>query len=304
MDKKTLIIQTAIRLFAEKGYAFTTVDEIAKACGMTKPSLYKYFPGKEDLLLEAMAMLSEELEGRVHQLYRKAGLSKSDRIIELIVIFLEYIFNHRTYMVLFIEPLMPIYENEDIQNAFMVIERKLFMWFQDSIIDLCGEEVEGYATDLTFVASSVLLDYIRVVGPHLSHEHCYRLATYVEHLIGVLVEGWKIRKPEMPLLFETPSWVMNCRSEEMTPVLRSRQLQKSFRNMELIVKDHESLKEEEKEDYLEAIGKLRTELNDSLTESVVFKALLIYLEQLEDLREECAKLRAFLFEPDGQPLSS
>jgi TetR/AcrR family transcriptional regulator len=43
------IMETAIALFAEKGYAGTSVREIVAAAGMSKPVLYYYFKNKEGL---------------------------------------------------------------------------------------------------------------------------------------------------------------------------------------------------------------------------------------------------------------
>src|SRR4051794_35921120 len=51
----------SIKLFASKGYASTSLDDIATAVGVRKPSLYHYIDGKEDLLYEINAMLTEEL---------------------------------------------------------------------------------------------------------------------------------------------------------------------------------------------------------------------------------------------------
>ncbi|MEF2966434.1 TetR/AcrR family transcriptional regulator [Paenibacillus sp. M1] len=293
MDKRKIIIETAVRLFAEKGYASLTVDDIAKASGMTKPSFYKYFPGKEDLLLEAMTMFIEELEDKVNHLYRRTDISKRDRMIELIVIFLENIFNHRTYTLLFVVPILPVFQNKKIQRATAAIERKLFIWITESIVDLYGEQVEESALDFAFIACSILLSYTMMIDPRLSHDHCYKLAVYVEHMVGVLVEGLQKNGPNVPLLFDPPSWLMEC-PEDISPISKSRQLLRSFRNMELAVQHDSSLTEREKEDYLEAILKMKTETSDAPGKSIVFKALLCYLEQLDLLREECAQIKAII----------
>lgn len=44
------IIKTGERLFIEKGFNYTTVDEIAQACELAKGTLYLYFKSKEELL--------------------------------------------------------------------------------------------------------------------------------------------------------------------------------------------------------------------------------------------------------------
>ncbi len=290
-------MEAALCLFEEKGFALTTIEEIAKASGMTKPSFYKYFPGKEDLLLEVFELFSDELEEEVYRLYRNAELTKNERITALIMIYLEEIFKHRAYVNFFTELTQPFYENERIQNAAMTLERKIFTWLQDSIVDLYKEQIDGFAVDVTFIATSVMMDYTRVVGPNLSHDHCRRIAIYIEYLIQVLVEGLKNNKPNMPLLFDTPSWILNYWPEEVTPILRSRQLQQLFRRMETLVKHDASLSELEMKDYLQAITEIKKESRDSLTLSVITKSLLYYLERLEPLREDCAQLR-LIFEPE------
>ena len=48
------LLDSAAELFNTKGYAATTVREIVKAAGVTKPVLYYYFHNKEGIFLELM----------------------------------------------------------------------------------------------------------------------------------------------------------------------------------------------------------------------------------------------------------
>ena len=47
------IAETAMRLFAERGFEAVTVNEIAEAAGVAKATLFTYFPTKESLVLDA-----------------------------------------------------------------------------------------------------------------------------------------------------------------------------------------------------------------------------------------------------------
>jgi TetR/AcrR family transcriptional regulator len=48
------LLETAFRVFGERGYRATRLEEVAEAAGMTKGAIYYYFDGKEDLLRQAL----------------------------------------------------------------------------------------------------------------------------------------------------------------------------------------------------------------------------------------------------------
>ncbi len=48
------IIQAAFELFYQQGYQATTVDQIIERSGVSKPTVYSYFPSKEDLCVAYM----------------------------------------------------------------------------------------------------------------------------------------------------------------------------------------------------------------------------------------------------------
>lgn len=50
-QQEDAILKAAAQLFAEKGVAATEIGDIAKAVGLARPSLYRYFPDKDHILL-------------------------------------------------------------------------------------------------------------------------------------------------------------------------------------------------------------------------------------------------------------
>ena len=68
--RKSILIDTAIELFGKKPYHEVGMRTIAEAAGVSPASIYRYFPSREDLLVEALSrdledvapMIAERLE--------------------------------------------------------------------------------------------------------------------------------------------------------------------------------------------------------------------------------------------------
>lgn len=60
-DRERQMLDVAERVFAERGYRASSMDEIAERCGVSKPMLYEYFGSKDGLLMAAIARSRAEL---------------------------------------------------------------------------------------------------------------------------------------------------------------------------------------------------------------------------------------------------
>lgn len=56
------IVERALELFTEKGYAATTIDEIAASAGTTRVTFYAYYPTRADLMRDFMGRVNAVLE--------------------------------------------------------------------------------------------------------------------------------------------------------------------------------------------------------------------------------------------------
>ena len=59
---RDMIVERALELFTEKGYAATTIDEIAAAAGTTRVTFYAYYPTRSDLMRDFMARVNAVLD--------------------------------------------------------------------------------------------------------------------------------------------------------------------------------------------------------------------------------------------------
>jgi TetR/AcrR family transcriptional regulator, transcriptional repressor for nem operon len=86
-DTRQRILQSAMELFAAKGYAGTSIDEVLRKSGSKPGSLYHFFPGKEDLLI---AVLDAYREGIDAMLLQPAWIGYDDPIERVFALLARY----------------------------------------------------------------------------------------------------------------------------------------------------------------------------------------------------------------------
>jgi len=81
------IVAEAMRLFWEKGYGSTSIQDILRAAGANSGSLYHFFPAKQDLLL---AVLDGYIEGLQPVLLEPAWRGVDDPIDRVFALLAKY----------------------------------------------------------------------------------------------------------------------------------------------------------------------------------------------------------------------
>src|ERR1044072_7719027 len=76
------IVDAAFRLFAERGYAATTVADIAAAADIAPRTFFSYFPSKEEVVFHDFDVLFGSLRDAIQE--RPAGISAIDALREWI----------------------------------------------------------------------------------------------------------------------------------------------------------------------------------------------------------------------------
>ncbi len=85
---KQLILEKALELFTDKGYEGSSMDDIAKAVGIRKASLYAHFDGKERIF---SAIFDDILEEYTRVIDELTACSEEDAVARLEYIFLFFI---------------------------------------------------------------------------------------------------------------------------------------------------------------------------------------------------------------------
>ena len=78
------IYEHAIRLFAERGFAGTSLQDIADALGVTRPALYYYVKSKDELLAKLAADVAGGSAAQITELAGRPDLDAAGKLREIV----------------------------------------------------------------------------------------------------------------------------------------------------------------------------------------------------------------------------
>ncbi len=84
LQKKQYILETARKVFVEKGYKNVTMKDIVEACDISRGGLYLYFGSTEELLLAVLQKDAEEIDDVF-----SVSIAEEDSAAEILTLFLK-----------------------------------------------------------------------------------------------------------------------------------------------------------------------------------------------------------------------
>ena len=118
-----LIELAATRLFARRGFAATTVEDIVRAAGVTKPMLYRHFESKQELCVALLERYRDELISAPLTRFTSGVGDSQTQLPSMIEAWLGYIEQHPDAARLLFTPVSGDPEVEGVQRELYVRQR-------------------------------------------------------------------------------------------------------------------------------------------------------------------------------------
>lgn len=199
-DQRELIVQHAAALFAQKGYPATSMNEVAQACGLSKPSLYHYYRDKYALLV---TISETHVRGllKVVEEAQATDAPPAGRLRLLIDRFLhEYAHAQNAHRVLTED--VRFLEGED-RDRILAIERQVVDAFARTIAALRPElDVAGLAKPLTMLLFGMINWMFTWLKPDGAINHEAMAPVVADLFFGGLPA---VRVPARPVAASTPA---------------------------------------------------------------------------------------------------
>ena len=172
--KRSNILDAAAKLFMDKSFASTAVDDVVKMAGVAKGTFYLYFKDKYDLLNQIVAYKGAEvLRGGIDSLIEKEsgeGMELKEKALYLVDYFADYLNTHRDLAALVNKNLTFFFKSfTSGENAeFTAVSERFISAFTS----------EGYAQDeakmkvymLTELIGTVCCEAVLETGPFTLEE--------------------------------------------------------------------------------------------------------------------------------------
>jgi AcrR family transcriptional regulator len=94
-ERRAAILDSALAVFAERGYHVSSIDDIARAGGTSKALIYEHFDSKQELYAELLERHAGELFERLAAAVDEAGRAGSARLAGGLDAFYGFVEEHR-----------------------------------------------------------------------------------------------------------------------------------------------------------------------------------------------------------------
>ncbi|WP_170841004.1 TetR/AcrR family transcriptional regulator [Salibacterium halotolerans] len=165
MDKHETIIKTALQMFSEKGYFYTSVQEIVTSCGMSKGSFYNYFASKEDLLIESFRYNHQQILKKAEHLHMDESLSLKNQLIKMISMELEGMADNREFFLL-LQKVVSVQEHKKLMPLMKRTRAAMINLHKEWLLKVYGESIRPQIWDHVLFLQGAMKEYITILKEH------------------------------------------------------------------------------------------------------------------------------------------
>lgn len=277
---KEKILQSAIRLFAEKGYQATSIQDIVDDCSIAKGSIYKYYDSKEELYISILEKRQQDMIDAVEKI-RERKLPSRETFLEEIAYQLEFFLKHGYYISRDHNELPPA-NSDKIGAVIHQLQLNMFRYYQDILIRHYGNAISEWKWDATAIFNGLIREYTFHLLFGFKPLAQKELTVFIAERMDDLVEGLAQRPPRPLLTDELMKEYSMINLEALTHTQKLRRA--ALMDMiESIIPDL-SITNSRKKDLAEVVVMLREEFTKERPRNFLIQALLRDLSSENELR--------------------
>jgi AcrR family transcriptional regulator len=157
-EKEKVIIKSGMKLFAQKGFSSTSIQEIATESNISKGAFYLHFKSKDELLLSILEYIFETIESS-RLVFENQDLSPREKFIKQITAFFKTFIGHKEFMIMLSKE-QAIPRNENIKKLFFKKRFESHLLYRKGLVSIYGQKVEPFSIDLALILEGLFQSYV------------------------------------------------------------------------------------------------------------------------------------------------
>jgi AcrR family transcriptional regulator len=192
-EKEKAIIEAAIKLYATKGFASTSIQEIVTESGISKGAFYLYFKSKDALLIAILEYYFDYIEKKL-EAYEQENLSPREKFALQLTALFNTMIEHKEFIIMQSrEQAIPL--NEEVKDLMIRKYYEAQMYYQSSLRAIYGKKAEPHLWDLALMLEGFFNSYMKLL---LFNPEGFRIDVLVEYIlrrVDSLVDGLEGENP-------------------------------------------------------------------------------------------------------------
>ncbi|MEK8128918.1 TetR/AcrR family transcriptional regulator [Paenibacillus filicis] len=282
------VIRSAAKLFKERGFLATSIQDIADDCQIAKGSVYKYYSSKEELFAVVFDQCQNRYFELAEQLKQQTHIPPEEMWVRQIMLRLQYFMEYKRILVDFTD--FPIHQDARFQPLRQQVRSRLLRWHQTCLIEAYGTGTEPYVWDLAVMYKALLKEFSFWIIHEEKQLSIEEAARYIVDKMNVLRQHM-VASASPPLLHEAllePDLYGDTGAEARAQVM-TRLLEEVKHAIPQIPSGDAHRRE-----LKELVSLLEIELSRSEPRPVLLQAMFAYLEKEKELTSLTVQLRSLV----------
>ncbi|MFC4323582.1 TetR/AcrR family transcriptional regulator [Litchfieldia salsa] len=284
-EKDKLIIETAIKLFAHKGFTNTSIQEIAHESGISKGAFYLHFKSKDSLLLSILEYYYEKLQANIFA-HHDQDFQPRELFSTQLITLLDTLLEHKEFIIMQSrEQAIPI--NDSVKAFIFKMQEDTHKFYQQGMRSIYGERIDDHLWDLSMILDGLLQSYIKLLLINPSQLETTKMVPFILRRLDHIVDGISNEEPLLTGKI-VENFVQKTKSVFLSEGPKIQSVLKLLRqNIEEIDKH---------EDLLVSLDVLEAEINKESPRLPVLQGMLSNFKeypQLEKFRKEISSIYQF-----------
>lgn len=161
-DKREIIIENAVGVFAEKGYYKATTAMVAKAAGVTQPYVFHFFKTKEELFKAVI----DRAFSRIYSTFSEVDAPANELIETMGYAFTQIMQTYRdeVLMVMQAHAISDLGIREHVRKLFLTMFDSLSLKFENTGIPNAREQASHFIGTGLLITVAKVLDLPQLIG--------------------------------------------------------------------------------------------------------------------------------------------